>query len=133
MKNDIIPPDATGDDQNDKPTETSQINRRKFVELTTSAALAFTILPRHVLGGKNYVAPSDKITLAYIGVGTQGVRELLPLLAVPDIQVVAVCDPNKEARGYRDWSPAGLKNEIRKAIKKGDWEPGGDNTIPGGR
>ena len=31
--------------------------------------------------------------------------------------------------GRKDW----LKNEIRKAIKNPDWEPGGDNTIPGGR
>lgn len=61
------------------------MNRRRFVELTTSAALAFSIVPRHVLGGKNYVAPSDKITLAYIGTGTQGLREMLPMLATPDI------------------------------------------------
>jgi hypothetical protein len=111
----------------------SEMNRRKFVELTTSAALAFTIVPRHVLGGKNYISPSDKLTLAYIGVGTQGIRELLPLLAVPQIQVIAVCDPNKEAKGYRDWGINYLKDEIRKAIKKPDWNPGGDNTIPGGR
>ena len=98
-----------------------------------SSAVAFTIVPRHVLGGKNYIAPSDKITLAYIGMGTQGIRELLPMLAVPEIQVVAVCDPNKEASGYKDWGKDGLKNEIRKTIQKTDWEPGGDNTIPGGR
>ena len=109
-----------------------EITRRKFVEMTASAGLAFTIVPRHVLG-KGYVAPSDKITLAYIGVGTQGIRELLPLLEVPGIQVVAVCDPNKEARGYRDWGINYLKDEIRKTIKKPDWDPGGDNTIPGGR
>src|SRR4051794_21661573 len=108
------------------------MNRRKFVELTASAAVAFTIVPRHVLG-KGFVPPSDKITLSYIGVGTQGIRELLPMLAVPQIQVVAVCDPNKEARGYRDWGINYLKDEIRKALKKPDWNPGGDNTIPGGR
>src|SRR3954469_18752740 len=83
--------------------EKNEMNRRKFVGLAATAGAAFTIIPRHVLGGKNYVPPSDKITLAYIGVGTQGIRELLPLLQVPQIQVVAVCDPNKEARGYRDW------------------------------
>jgi len=108
------------------------ITRRKFVEMTATAGLGFTIVPRHVLG-RGYVAPSDKITLAYIGVGTQGIRELLPLLAVPEIQVVAVCDPNKEARGYRDWGINYLKDEIRKTINKPDWNPGGDNTIPGGR
>src|SRR3954470_23758558 len=102
----------------------SGMNRRKFVELTATAALGFTIVPRHVLG-KGYIPPSDKITLAYIGTGTEGIREMLPLLAVPEIQVVAVCDPNKEATGYRDWGPNYLKDEIRKSIKSPTWEPGG--------
>ncbi|MBS1575041.1 MAG: Gfo/Idh/MocA family oxidoreductase [Bacteroidetes bacterium] len=117
----------------DKPEQINSINRRKFVGAFASSAIAFTIVPRHVLGGKNFIAPSDKVTLAYIGIGTQGIRELLPLLAVPQFQVVAVCDPNKEARGYKDWSKDWLKNEIRKAIGKSDWEAGGDNLIPGGR
>ncbi len=108
------------------------MNRRRFVELTASAAMAFTIVPRHVLG-KGFVPPSDKVTLAYIGVGTQGIRELLPLLAVPEIQVVAVADPNKDAVGYRDWGTTYLRDEIRKAIKNPNWTPGGDGVIPGGR
>jgi hypothetical protein len=108
------------------------MNRRQFVSLTATTALGFSIVPRHVLGGSGYIAPSDKITLAYIGMGTQGIRELLPLLTVPEIQVVAVCDPNKEARGYRDWNIHSIKNEVRKALNKPDWNPGGDNTIPGG-
>ena len=111
----------------------SQISRRKFVEMTAASAIGFTILPRHVLGGKNYIAPSDKITLAYIGVGTQGIRELLPLLASNQIHVVAVCDPNKEAIGYKDWGKDWLKNEIRNTIKNPNWNSGGDNMIPGGR
>jgi len=115
------------------PSQSSGINRRKFVEVAAASALAFTIVPRHVLGGKNFVAPSDKITLAYIGIGTQGIRELLPLLANEQIQVVAVCDPNKNATGYKDWAKDWLKGEVRKAIKKPDWEPGGDGTVPGGR
>lgn len=109
------------------------INRRKFVEVAATSALAFTILPRHVMGGRNFVAPSDKITLAYIGIGTQGIRELLPLLANEHIRVIAVCDPNKEAIGYKDWGKEWLRNEIRKTIKDPYWSSGGDNTIPGGR
>ncbi len=123
MQNELSP-DAPGK---------NSLNRRKFVETMAVSALGFTILPRHVLGGKNFVAPSDKITLAYIGVGTQGIRELLPLLASSQFQVIAVCDPNKEAIGYKDWAKDWLKNEIRKTIQKPDWEPGGDNSIPGGR
>src|SRR4030095_1807622 len=136
MKNDITTSVATQDPnaQKEKHDETnSSLSRRKFVGMTAASAVGFTILPRNVLGGKNFIAPSDKITLAYIGIGTQGIRELLPMLAVPQIQVVAVCDPNKEARGYRDWGAEGLKNEIRKTILDQNWIPGGDNLIPGGR
>src|SRR5580692_5415150 len=93
------------------PFKSSSINRRKFVEYVAASALTFTIVPRHVLGGKNYTAPSDKITLAYIGIGTQGIRELLPLLANTQFQVIAVCDPNKEAIGYKDWGKEWLRNE----------------------
>lgn len=117
---------------NYSPETTSQISRRKFVEYAATSALAFTIVPRHVLGGKNYVAPSDKITLAYIGVGTEGIREMLPLLRMKQIQVVAVCDPNKNAIGYKDWSKDGLRNEVRETIKDPGWTSGGDNGIPGG-
>lgn len=133
MKNDAHQNTSTNENNSENDSVKKPMNRRKFLELTSTAAVGFTIVPRHVLGGKNYVAPSDKITLAYIGVGTQGIRELLPLLQVQDIQVVAVCDPNKNAIGYRDWGPDYLKNEIRKTINKSDWQPGGDNLIPGGR
>ena len=109
------------------------IDRRKFVKEAAAVAAGLTIIPRYVLGGKDFVAPSDKITLAYIGIGTQGIRELLPLLANPQFQVIAVCDPNKDAVGYKDWSKDGLKNEIRSAIDSPAWEAGGDHIIPGGR
>jgi hypothetical protein len=123
---------TASNEKNATPPANNTMHRRQFVELTAAAAMAFTIVPRHVLG-KGFVPPSDKITLAYIGMGTQGIRELLPLLAVPEIQVVAVCDPNKEAVGYRDWGTTYLRDEIRKAIKNPNWTPGGDNVIPGGR
>ncbi len=111
---------------------TEHHNRRQF--LTGAATTtAFTIVPRHVLGGSGFVAPSDKITLACIGVGTQGIREMLPWLAAPEVQVVSVCDPNKESTGYRDWSATGLLNQIRKALGKPGWRAGSDSVIPGGR
>src|SRR5262245_43104858 len=109
----------------------SDKSRRSFLGSATATA-AFTIVPRHVLGGPGVVAPSDKIALAYIGVGTQGLREMMPLLAVPEIQIVSVCDPSKEAVGYRDWSRDGLQNSIRKVLGKPDWKAGGDGAIPGG-
>jgi hypothetical protein len=109
----------------------SDQDRRKFLG-TAAGAAAFTIVPRHVLGGPGVVAPSDKITLGYIGVGTQGLREMLNLLPVPEIQIVSVCDPSKYAVGYRDWSRDGLLNQIRKTLGKPDWKAGGEGAIPGG-
>jgi hypothetical protein len=116
-----------------KNKKKSTINRRKFIGGMASAALAFTIVPRHVLGGNNVIAPSDKLTLAYIGAGTQGLREMVGMLTADKVQIVAVCDPNKEAVGYRDWGKTYLLDQIRKVLNKPTWSPGGDNLIPGGR
>jgi hypothetical protein len=116
----------------EKAGNSTLLNRRKFIGGVTTAALAMTIVPRHVLGGSGFVAPSDKVTLAYIGAGTQGLRELLPLLSIPELQIIAVCDPQKYAIGYYDWGKTGLRDDIRKALQMPDWQPGGDNVIPGG-
>src|SRR6266516_2948690 len=97
------------------------LSRRKFLLAGGAAATAFTIVPRHVLGGPGFVSPSEKITLAYIGCGTQGLREMPAMLAMPEIQIVAVCDPVKESHEYVDWSKDGLRTEIASALRKPDW------------
>jgi hypothetical protein len=107
-------------------------SRRKFLGVAAGAA-AFTIVPRHVLGGAGTVAPSEKITMAVIGTGTQGLRELSSLLPIPEIQVVSVCDPSQYAVGYRDWSAQGLLNDLRRLIGRPNWGAGAEGTIPGGR
>jgi hypothetical protein len=61
-------------------SSTNSLNRRRFIGEVTSAAVGLTIVPAHVLGGSKYVAPSDKVNVAYIGTGTQGLRELPALL-----------------------------------------------------
>ena len=81
-----------------------RINRREFLGSAAAASMAFTIVPRQVLGGQGYVAPSDKITVGYIGCGTQGLREMTSLISNPALQIVAVCDPNKISRDYVDFS-----------------------------
>src|ERR1039458_1688392 len=81
------------------------VSRRKFLAASgAAAAAAFTIVPRHGLGGAALVAPTEKITVAHIGCGTQGLRELPGLLALPEVQIVAACDPVKESYDYVDWS-----------------------------
>jgi hypothetical protein len=97
-----------------------------------AAATAFAIVPRHVLGGPRFVAPSEKITLGYIGCGTQGLREMLGMLQMPEVQIVAVCDPVKDGHDYVDWSKDGLRASLAEALGKPDWRRGAPG-IPGGR
>ena len=109
-----------------------KISRRKFVSSAAVASLGFTIVPRHVIGGKKFISPSDKLTIGYIGCGTQGLREMADLIQNPKIQIVAVCDPNKRSNDYIDWSLHGIRNDIRKALGDESWGEGIEG-IPGGR
>lgn len=109
-----------------------KVNRREFIGTAAAASVAFTVVPRYVIGGPGYIAPSDKITLGYIGCGTQGLREMTSLITDPSIQIVAVADPNKMTTNYVDWSLNDVRNGIRKALEDQTW---GENFkgIPGGR
>jgi predicted dehydrogenase len=78
-------------------------SRRTFLQNTVAMA-AFSLVPRHVLGGAGQIAPSDKITLAGIGTGGQGMQNLAALQAFPEVQVVAVCDVNREGGRYLSWN-----------------------------
>jgi predicted dehydrogenase len=77
-------------------------SRREFLR-GTLAASAFTIIPRRVLGGSGRVSPAAKTTVACIGLGGQGQIDLFNLLQYDEVQVVAVCDVNREGGGYLSW------------------------------
>lgn len=71
------------------------ISRRSFIGRTAMATAAFTIIPRHVLGGKGFMAPSDKLNVACVGIGGKGVEDSE---AMQNENVVALCDVD-EIRG----------------------------------
>src|SRR5260370_21688209 len=77
-------------------TQRSESSRRRFMTTTASAVAAATILPRHVLGGARFGAPSDKVNVAIIGVGGQGRTNLRSLFQESDCQVIAIADPCEE-------------------------------------
>jgi hypothetical protein len=108
-----------------------KISRRKFVGSAAVASLGFTIVPRHVIGGKNFVPPSDKLTIAYIGCGTQGLSEMADLIANPKVQIVTVCDPNKKSADYVYWSEHGLRNKIRETLGEPSWAEGVKGILGG--
>jgi len=66
------------------------MKRRSF--LNTSLAMAgIMVVPRHVLGGTGFTAPSDQLTKAIIGVGGMGRGHI----GYEDTRVVAICDVDK--------------------------------------
>jgi len=76
----------------------SPLSRRDFLAQTATAALGFSIVPRNVLGGAGYVPPSDKVNIAFIGVGSQGLRVMLRFLRQPDVQALPFAIPVKPTR-----------------------------------
>jgi predicted dehydrogenase len=107
--------------------KTNLLTRREFV----GTATAFMIVPRHVLGGPGYVPPSDRITLAAIGMGHQGMAVTMNLLARPDVQVVAVCDCNKSGMDYVEYDDNALLKEARALLGPGYENWGADLASPG--
>jgi len=94
------------------------ISRREFTAAAVSTA-AFTIVPRRVLGGRGFTAPSDKITLAVIGLGRQGMAVMMNLLRLPEIQVVSVCDVNQGSKDYAEYSPNAMLTMARQLLGPG--------------
>jgi predicted dehydrogenase len=68
-------------------------SRREFLRAGVAAAAACTIVPRHVLGGRGFVAPSDKVNVALIGAGGQGRTNARELYKLSDAQIIAIADP----------------------------------------
>src|SRR5580765_6344150 len=107
-------------------------SRRQFMLTGGVAATTFSLVPRHVLGGAGFVAPSEKITLACIGFGTQAIREIGGILARPEVQIVAVCDVEKDGVQYLEWGKNEIRTLIRRLIENPTWREGSSHT-PGGR
>jgi Oxidoreductase family, NAD-binding Rossmann fold/Oxidoreductase family, C-terminal alpha/beta domain len=74
---------------NPTPNPTTPLTRRKFLKNTATTAAAFTIVPRHVLGGPGYTAPSDTLNIAGIGVGGMGRENMINCSSQ---NIVAFCD-----------------------------------------
>jgi len=75
---------------NGKKTKT-RATRRQFLGVATGAA-AFALVPRYVLGGPRFVAPSEKVNIAIVGAGGQGRTNAQNLFHEKDAQIIAVCD-----------------------------------------
>ena len=68
------------------------MHRRSFVRTTAAASLAPLVVPRHVLGGAGFVAPSDTVAIGVIGGGGMGAGNASRLIDLPDVRIAALAD-----------------------------------------
>lgn len=88
--------------------------RREFIKKSTIASIGISIVPRHVLGGIGYTAPSDKLIVAGIGVGGKGESDLKSFADSGKAEIAFLCDVDDrraatsraqfpKAKYYKDW------------------------------
>jgi len=78
-------------------TKNNNISRRDFVSKASLALGSFLIVPRHFLGGKKadgsrYLAPSDIISLGFIGTGKQGRGLTSSFLSTNEVRIAALSE-----------------------------------------
>ena len=102
-----------------KNTTSQKITRRTFVGTSAAAAAAFTIVPRSVLGQAGDSAPSQKVNLAFIGVGDKGMGNLQTLIRQDDVQAVAAADVARIVEYTKYGHPtAGLDTALARVEEK---------------
>ncbi|WP_128546614.1 Gfo/Idh/MocA family protein [Larkinella soli] len=74
------------------------VSRRKFIGQASTALSAFLIVPRFVLGGRGYRAPSDMITLGFIGTGKQSRGLSRQFLTTGETRILAAAEVYKAKR-----------------------------------
>ncbi len=100
--------------KNEEEPRVENGSRRNFLKTTTMAAAGFIILPRHVLGGRGYTAPSDRLTIASIGVGGKGESDIANFYKSGKADIAFLCDVDDKraaktvatfpkAKYYKDW------------------------------
>ena len=67
--------------------------RRHFIKQVAASSAAAMIVPRHVLGGAGYVAPSDRVNVGIVGAGGQSMFSVRELMKLDNVRLVSVADP----------------------------------------
>jgi len=93
-----------------KQPSTGRRNRRQFLRHVAAAGVAVaapSVIPSFALGLGEAVAPSERITLGFIGIGMMGRGHLRIFLRYPETQVLAVCDVDR-------WRREDAKNTVEQ-------------------
>jgi len=92
------------------------MNRRQFLGNAAGVA-AFTIVPRHVLGGPGQTPPSEKLNIAGIGIGGRGAGDLHECGSE---NIVALCDVDEAYAGkvFKKYPNARKWTDFRRMLDK---------------
>ncbi len=95
------------------------MSRGDFLAGTAAAVTMFTLVPRHVLGGPGYRAPSDTLNIAGIGIGGMGQNNVRSC-AEGGENIVALCDVDKDyaAPVFKEYPKAKAYTDYRKMLDK---------------
>ncbi|PUZ28353.1 oxidoreductase [Chitinophaga parva] len=99
--------------------KTGANSRRDFLKNGALAAAGFMIVPRHVLGGKGFIAPSDRLQIAGIGVGGKGQGDIAAFAKGP-VDIAYLCDvDDRRAQASRTAFPkAKYYKDFREMLEK---------------
>jgi predicted dehydrogenase len=96
-------------------------SRRSFLKKGAVAAAGFYIVPRNVLGGVGYTAPSDQLVLAAIGAGGKGRSDIKNASVNGRERVVALCDVDfsgSASASVKEFPNAKLYADYRKMLEE---------------
>lgn len=101
---------------------TNKKNRRDFLKTSTVAGAGFFLVPRHVLGGPGYTAPSDQLVIAAIGAGGKGNSDIRNAWNNGKNRVVALCDvdPKQAVNSVKRFPDARFYADFRELLDKED-------------
>jgi predicted dehydrogenase len=77
------------------------LNRRNFLRWSAALGASLTVpslVAPAVLGRAGATAPNSRVVVACIGLGGMGRGDMGMCMALPDVQVVAVCDTKRDMR-----------------------------------
>jgi len=93
------------------------MNRRQFAKTTLTGLGTISLVPRHVLGGSGYTAPSDKLNIAGIGIGGMGSGNLKNC---EQENIIALCDVDSSyaAKTIERYPGASVYQDFREMLDK---------------
>ena len=94
-----------------------KISRRGFMG-SAAAVTAFTIVPRHVLGGPGQVSPSDKLNIASVGAGGRASASINACARTENIVALSEVDTERGASTIEKFPNATLYSDYREMLDK---------------